>query len=344
MKLLDKLIINFRSEERNIEIYQGDLTDMTSNESVDVLIVSAFPNDYTPGSGTLIGALNKKGISVEKLSWKKAIDYRKMFSCWLSEEITSQHSGIQFNRILCFEPLYRGNPPQVVGDIFRSLAPILGSEFSITKVAMPLVACGDQMTPLSKMLPPLLDAAVHWMSLGIPLKNLKIVAYSEDEALQVKELFTQWKLEHELPITELDKERAFNYDIFISYSHENKKEVDFIVNELKKLQPELKLFIDRIELNPGASWQKRIWEALEKSIKAITLFSQPYLVSDSCQEEYNLIIIRQKDSKKEILIPIYLYSTHLPSYYKQFQYIDCREGDNPRLKQACIKIISMLKS
>ncbi|MBA7613914.1 hypothetical protein ES703_21172 [subsurface metagenome] len=208
---------------------------------------------------------------------------------------------------------------------------------------MPLVACGNQGTPVTKMLPPLLDAAVHWMSFGIPLKNLKIVSHSTAQAMQVQRVFAELKQKYETLVIDISKEKAQNYDIFISYSHENSSEVDIIVRELKKLRPDLKLFLDRIELNPSAAWQQRIFEALEECRKIIAVFSTPYLVSDICKEEYNIAHYLNRNSTKEILIPIYLYSTQLPVYMKLIQYIDYREGDNHKLKKACNKIISILK-
>ena len=42
MNLLDTLRVYHGSEERLIELYQGDLTNLTSDEAVDVLVVSAF--------------------------------------------------------------------------------------------------------------------------------------------------------------------------------------------------------------------------------------------------------------------------------------------------------------
>ncbi len=119
--------------------------------------------------------------------------------------------------------------------------------------------------------------------------------------------------------------------------------MDIIVRELKKLNPDLKLFLDRIELNPGTAWQQRIYEALEECRKIIAVFSPAYLVSNICKEEYNIAHYLNRNATKEILIPIYLYSTQLPVYMKLVQYIDCREGDNHKLKKACNQINSMLK-
>jgi hypothetical protein len=122
MKLLDTLKVYSGSEERKIEIYQGDLTALTPDEAVDILVVSAFPNDYTPTPDSLIGALFEKGISVEQLANNKAQDLRETSSCWISQEIINPPPGIEFKRILCFEPLTRGKPPEVVGDIFLGAA------------------------------------------------------------------------------------------------------------------------------------------------------------------------------------------------------------------------------
>ena len=124
---------------------------MTPGEAVDILVVSASPNDFLPtqrlphwhpmGEGRL-GAAN--------WSRHKEVDLRKTSSCWLSAPLGSKPPGIEFfDRILCFEPPVRGNPPEVVGDIFRSLVPFLGLDAMGTTVAMPLVACGEPGMPVA---------------------------------------------------------------------------------------------------------------------------------------------------------------------------------------------------
>ena len=168
MELLDRLDVHQGAETKSIELYRGDLTD-GPDEAVDILVVSAFPDDYLPTWSSLICALWAKGVSVKDLSYTKAVDLRKTCSCWLSAPLAVKPPGIAFDRILCFEPLVRGSPPEVVGDIFRSLVPFLGPNGMGTTVAMPLVACGDQGMPVAKMLSPLLEAAVNWMSHGLPI-------------------------------------------------------------------------------------------------------------------------------------------------------------------------------
>ncbi|NLD69964.1 MAG: hypothetical protein GX644_14265, partial [Limnobacter sp.] len=103
--------------DRRIELLQGDLSAPGAAHRFDLLVVSAFPDNYVPTEGSLIGALHRRGVSLAELAARKEIDLRQHFSCWLSGELPSPDLG--FRRILCFEPQVRGEPPSVVGDIFR---------------------------------------------------------------------------------------------------------------------------------------------------------------------------------------------------------------------------------
>ena len=59
---------------------------MSAEDAVDLLVLSAFPNDYIPTLHRL-GALFNKGLSVDDLARNKAVDLRQAFSCWLSRPI-----------------------------------------------------------------------------------------------------------------------------------------------------------------------------------------------------------------------------------------------------------------
>jgi hypothetical protein len=67
MKLLADWTIWHGEGERKIELLHGDLTRLPSEHAVDVLVVSAFP-DYRATRGSLIGALERGGLSVLKMS------------------------------------------------------------------------------------------------------------------------------------------------------------------------------------------------------------------------------------------------------------------------------------
>ena len=80
MNLLDSLTVLSPNARQTIELYHGDLTDMPPEHAVDVVIVSAYPGVYTPSRTSVMGALHKKGISVDALSLKKAVDLTQAFS------------------------------------------------------------------------------------------------------------------------------------------------------------------------------------------------------------------------------------------------------------------------
>lgn len=341
MELLDKLVVHHKYGDRTIELYHGDLTNMPLEHAVDVLVVSALPDNYWPTRGTLIAALAKKDIYLEYLAGRKASDLRENFSCWMSQEIVSPQPGIQFKRILCFEPHVRGKPSEVVGDIFLSLMPFVVANPPITSIAMPLVATGKQRTPLTEILEPLIDAAVHWLELGLPVNQLKLVEFDAEKAKLLQQEFAALKGKYSQPVL-ATPDTAFKYDLFISYAHKDADPVLHLVDTLKQRQPKLSVFLDRHELNVGSAWQQEIYEALDDCHKVIAAYSPAYLDSKVCKEEFNIALLRHRESPNGTLLPIYLYSANLPSYMKLIQFIDCREGDHARMNAACSDILARL--
>ena len=339
MRLLDTIFIRGK-EGKRIELYQGDLTTLCSDEAVDLLVVSAFPNDYLPTNTSLIGALYKKGLSVAALAESKEKDLRLDFSCWLSHEISPSNPGLGFKRILCFEPMAHGEPPELVGDIFRALTPILGEKSDISSVAMPIVAAGNQGYPISTMLVPLLEAAIQWMEKGLPLDCIKIVAYSDEQGREATKVFSQRKTlyQQSKPLSQAQIE----YDVFISYARENDKEMELFEKELIRSNPNIRIFLDRKDIDIGSPWQPKIFESLDKCRKVVVFFSSDYLKSKVCTEEFNIAWIRGRETDQEILFPLYLYSTKLPTYMKLPNYFDCREGDETKLRTASSRLLSAL--
>ena len=97
-----------------------------------------------------------------------------------------------------------------------------------------------------------------------------------------------------------------------------------------------RIFVDELELNPGEFWQQAIYDILDVSARIITLISPDYLQSKVCKEEFNIALFRNRESDANILFPIYLKTTVLPTYMKMVNYADCRARE--KLRRACAKI------
>lgn len=340
MDLIDTISVRYKDKDRHIKLFVGDLAHLPGSEAVDLLIVSAFPNNYQPTQGSLIRALAGVGVSVEQCAQDKEVDLRSFSSCWLSHPINRQ--DVHFDRILCFEPGYRGKATEVVGDIFRSIVPFTTGSPPIAQIAMPLVATGNQGEPAELMLEALTEASLHWLSTGLPLDCIKIVLRDENGLQSLRETFAQVKNRHtEVVVTE--KAAAhFLFDVFVSYSHENKEVVDELVKELQVRRPSLRIFLDRLELHPGAAWQSHIFDSLDASKKVICAFSPEYLASKVCKEEFNIALFRHREAEDGVLLPLYLYTAELPTYMKLVQYEDVREGDRGKIAQSAEKLLNQI--
>jgi hypothetical protein len=341
MRLLDRFAIEHATGIRHVELYHGDLSRIPPDEAVDLLVVSAYPNDYGPTPRSLIGALHRNGLSVADLAKRKAVDLRHAFSCWLSEDLGPAAERHGFRRILCFEPLLRGAPEDVVGEFFQSLMPFAHGDPPIRTLAMPLVASGDQRVPTEAILPPLLEAAAHCLALGLPIDRLKIVERSEAKASELAERFAAFA--SDLPALPRQDHRQYAYDVFVSYSHQNHEAADYLVTELKRRKPDVRIFVDRHDIDVGHSWQQTIFESLDDCQTVVALYSPAYLQSKVCKEEFNIALFRHRESPTDVLLPIYLSSAELPTYMKLVQYRDCRESDHAKLTAACDDIIRHLE-
>lgn len=340
LTVVDTLVVNQGSSLARIEFCVGDLTAIEAKDAVDVLIVSAFPNNYPPLPGSLIGALARKGLSVEELARRKEVDLRQSFSCWMSPLLKDLRQGLHFARILCFEPYCRGTPAELVGDIFRSLAPFFGGHPPIRTVATPIPATGYQGVDPVKMLRLLVEAAVQWMAVGMPLARLKIVCLPGPNVEALQNAFQDLKRTCTPQVQHSDHD--FKYDLFISYAHADQNEVSIFERKLIDALPSIRMFIDRKDLNPGAAWQHEIYQSLDECRKVLAFLTPAYLGSKVCLEEFNIALCRNREASRRILAPVYLYSAQLPTYMKVVQFWDCREFERARIDQVCVALTQEL--
>jgi TIR domain len=333
------------STTKQLQLYVGDLSSIPPEEAVDVLVVSAFPDDYAPTPTSLIGALAQRGISVLELSRHKEADLRAAFSSWLSRDVSalSPHAG--FGRILCFESGLRGPPTETVGDVFRAIVPFAMSEPPIRSIAMPILASGDQGFDIDVMFTAICDAATHWLAAGLPIDTVKVVARTVEAAERLAVLLHPLDGDDSArprSVGALSAGGAEQHDFFLSYAHADSADADELVQELKQAAPSARVFQDKLVLNAGQSWQLELDRALESSKHVIALYSPSYLQSKMCIEEFNMARIRHRESDQGVLKPIYLRTAELPLYMRSVQYLDCREANRRLFAKAVRQLIQTM--
>jgi hypothetical protein len=328
MKLLDSLTV-YRpgAAPKKIELYRGDLTALEPAEAVDVLVVSAFRGDYLPMPGSLIGALDCKGISVADLAQHKAVDLREYFSCWLSQDLSAKYPDCGFKRILCFEPALP-DAHQVIHHLFQSLAPFLGGKAPFSTVAMPLVATRSLGASVREILTSVVLEAVNWMSLGFPLRCLKIVEYEKSPSTgEAATVFAEVKAQHS------------RWDVFISYSHADQSQAGICYDELSGSG--FQVFRDTKNLVPGAAWWDELRNAIRSSSYFVPLYSADYLRSDNCMMELSIALA----SNKPVLFPICLCAVgELPAFMTHTHLEVCPKGDSEKLRLACARLAAQLRA
>lgn len=325
-----------------IEFAVGDLTQIPDDHAVDVLILSAFPGDYTPTKTSLIGALHSKGINVSALAGKPEVDFREEFSSWISRDVTKEFPAAHFSRILCFEPRTREAAPAFVGDIFRALAPFVFGSPGIRSIAMPVLAAGDQGNSVEIMLVALLEASWHWMAAGMPLDVIKIVLRPQDVTASVKECLRT--IDSHLNVDSIEFRAVFsedrNYDVFVSYSRVDSEIAHYLTTSLE--QRGVRVFLDRNQIAPGAAWQQEIFDALECCKTTVAMYSPDFVTSKVCQEEFNISWARQRELEREIIFPLYIRDAKLPTYMRMLNYVDCRASDQTKVDGAVQLILNRL--
>src|ERR1700730_3629495 len=335
--LLDHIDIPDGSLVRRVALYEGDLTAIPKEHSADTLVISAFPNDYSPPPASVIGALDKAGLSVRHLASSKAYDLRDTSAFWISSPVKGAGAQLNIGRIACFEPSMFGPPPTVVGNLFRGLFPFLDDRKSQV-VAMPIMASGDQGYAKEIMLRAILRAAVHWLARGLAISELKIVERNTATAKELATVMADFK--STLAIPSLTASHPKQFDVFLSFSSEDRSAADCTKVALNRKGSVQRVFDFRLEIDKGSSWQEEIDRAISSCRAIIAILSPSYFTSAECREELMQARLRNKRSDRTILFPIYWRSweKQLDLWIQALNYGDCRESDYQKLTSTVTKL------
>ena len=295
--------------ERVISLVHGDLTELGSSDAVDLLVASAFPDDYVPTPTSLIGALQRSGVSVAELARHKAVDLRHTSGFWLSHELADYSAWRGARRIAVFEPRELGSPPEAVGALFRGLFPFL-SDSEDRRVAMPILSSGDQRWSPLVMMGSLLDASIQWMRRGLPISELMIFERDRSRMPALVALMETLDQGDDASRTRgaslsAPPPVAQYYDVFLSFSSHNANAADAFKRELAVIDPTATVFDFRLSIQKGKSYQDDIDRAIESCRKVVSILSPAYFASPECQEELNIARLRNKRAGFGLLIPLY---------------------------------------
>ena len=404
MQLQSQITIHRPTGEAVVQLLHGDLSAIPEEHETDILVISAFPGDYTPLQGSLMGALFEKGLNVAELALSKAVDLRAQLHCWLSHVLPEEmQDKLNVKRLLCFEPGTRlADPEQVVGNIFRCINAFAFEEQN-NVIALPVVAAGSQRVPLETIFPILVNAAIFWLENGLPLQQIKLVIYREEQvptALRIfehaKQLFELKNLgsaansstgteqagrenrsmpgddsvnslggnRHEGPLQDVPQAPPMpphpasirvaettappatsteHYDYFISYAHTHSKLINSFVDLVKARNGQLNIFYDRDSIPAGSQWIRQLSDAIQKAKKVLIFLSPDYDKSPVCWDEFQCAKLMEYNRRQEIIQTIYLYDykdIEMPPIMGIYSYIDCREGDQEKLKECIQKIFN----
>ena len=346
MKLLSQINIERSPQTAVIQLLQGDLSAIPTEHVTDILVMSAFPGDYIALKGSLIYALNEKGLSVKALALKKGTDLRSQLHCWFSKPLSwADQQKFNFKKILCFEPGEKIKEPlESVSDIFRCINTFAFDEEN-NVLAMPIIGTGYQQVPIEKMLPALLQACRFWLKNGLPLRCIKLVVHSNEKAKQALNIFNEFEkslysdhskketyhppqeLPSPLPSFPEEFEKSSGkkveepkpggipatvptkkgYDYFLSYAHVHSKEIQLFVDELKNKNSNLSVFYDKDSIPPGGLWIQQISAAIQQADKVLIFLSPDYDNSPVCWDEFQCAKLMEYNRKKNIIQTVYLY-------------------------------------
>ena len=185
MSLINIISVPTSSGIKTIEIHNTDITNLEWD--VDIIVVSAYHQSYYPANGTVIKALEEnKGINFLELANNSELDLRVPLGCWLSKKIEAIGNG----RILCVEGIKNniknsGGSDDALSNLFGTIALLSHKNVKCAKIAMPLLGTGFQGNEIEKVLPFLVEKALHTL---MNVNAINTIYFVEIDSERVKQI------------------------------------------------------------------------------------------------------------------------------------------------------------
>ena len=231
MKVLHNAEVMTPFGQKTISVIAGNILEL--EEPVDVLTTSAFVGDYTPTCDSLFGALDRIGISVQRLARAPFIDLRDTCGIWLSREIVSSDAHI--HRIGCVEMMSCSiapaldDPLMAIKAYFRMLELASVAGVRITTVALPLLGGGDQCISASMTAIPIANECISFLRRNEACERILFVELREEKA----QFFADTLASMYSLISGEQQKKKESYTAFISYSSKDRNIADNLCNKLE---------------------------------------------------------------------------------------------------------------
>jgi hypothetical protein len=137
-------------------------------------------------------------------------------------------------------------------------------------------------------------------------------------------------------INKQQTEKEYAYDFYISHARQQAEAVKLFAESLLAIDPSLKIFYDNSSLPAGSLWIKSVSDAIQNSKTFIAILSPEFNTSTYCWDEFQVAkTIEYSRSNKSFIKTIYFKTDpNLPVIFSIYSYIDCREEDINKLKDA----------
>jgi hypothetical protein len=129
--------------------------------------------------------------------------------------------------------------------------------------------------------------------------------------------------------------------IFLSYSHYDKETANYIQKNL--IENKHEVLIDQVNIKQGDNIAEKIDKGIEQAEIIILLISKYALSSELVQREFSAIAFRQISKNKQIVIPLKLDNSEVPSYLSDNLYLDFTKGLTTAINEL-LNTIAKIKS
>lgn len=319
------MVFETNAGKKAVQIENADLKCL--REPVDLVVCSAFRDDYMPVPNTLIGSLQEDfGISVEELSGHPALDMKES-GVWISEETGNE----MIRRIACLEirDAPWGEMPSAFelktrfDALFLAIRVLAIKDIPISTVIMPVLGTGDQGIGFLDSFHPLLTECISCLHQVNTVRRIVLISRDEENCRSAVDA-----------VSRLDGEYG-SKSAFISYSHRNQDIADIIASGLR--EHGIKPWVDH-EMIRKPDYADAIVQGIRKADIFLFLVSEYSLNSQDCLREVRNAA-KVSDKGRLAIMPVILRPCEFPAGFAYYLTgLDCLDISQPPVEEKAAEL------